>query len=183
MRGELPVKGGHVIGPGGVPFRRELGFAFRLGGSSAPIPGARLGVRGVDPRQDAREMLEGERRLLHVAQRNIAQQELGFGKRISFDQPMLLDEPIGEFGIAAGENPPGNGLAFRPPGRRTDEVVGLGQQNLDCSIGHVLFAAPAQLLEDEPWIRAQLRRDPSPPAPLLLPACAASARRASATRR
>ena len=110
-------------------------------------------------------MFEGQRRLLHVAQRNIAQEELGFGKRVSFDQAMLLDDAIGEFGVAAGENPSGNRLPFRPPGRRADEIVGLGEQNLDCRIGHVLFAAPAQLLEDEPRIRAQLRRNPRRPTP------------------
>ena len=105
-------------------------------------------------------MLERERRLIHIAQRDIAQQKLGFGERVTFDQPVLLDEPIGKLGIAAREESPGNRLALRPPRRRADEVVGLGEQNLDRRIGHVLLAAPAQLLEDEPRVRAQLRRNP-----------------------
>src|SRR5438105_5313567 len=90
MRCELTVEGGHVIGPGGVPFRREFGFALCIGGASSPITGSRLCIRGINPRQDAREMFEGQRRLLYVAQRDIAQEELGFGKRVSFDQAMLL---------------------------------------------------------------------------------------------
>ena len=54
VRGELAVEGGHVIGPGGVPFCRELGFALRLGGASAPITGPRLGV-GCRTRVNMRE--------------------------------------------------------------------------------------------------------------------------------
>ena len=160
VRSELPIEGGHVIGPRGVPLRGELGFALRFGCAAPPIRGTRLGVGRADPRQDAGEVLESQGRLLHVAQCNIAQEELGVGKRVSFDQAMLLDNSISEFGFAAGENPAGNRLPFRPPCRRADEVSSLGEQNLDRSIGHVLFAPPAQLLEDEPRIGAQLRRNP-----------------------
>ena len=183
VRRELPVEGGHVIGPRGEPLRGELGFALRFGGAPSPIPGSRFGVGCADPRQDAGEVLEGQRRLLHVAQCNIAQEELGFGKRVSFDQAMLLDDSISEFGVAAGENPSGNRLPFRPPRRRTDEVVSLGEQNLDCGIGHVLFAPPAQLLEDEPRIGAQAAQEPAPTNASALAACAESAKRASAKRR
>src|SRR5260370_12627830 len=74
---------------------------------------------------------------------------------------MLLDDAISESGVAASENASGNRLAFRPPGCRADEVVGLSEQNLDRGICHVPFAAPPQLLEDESWIRAQPRRNPT----------------------
>ena len=68
-------------------------------------------------------MLEGQRRLLHVAQSDITQEELGFGECVSFDQAMLLDDAIGEFGVAGGENALGNRLPFRPPRGWPNEIV------------------------------------------------------------
>src|SRR5271163_2394538 len=72
MSGELAVECRHIFGSGGIPFGSELGFASGLGGAAAPIGGARFAPWCRRTGQNSREMLEGERRVLKKAQRDIA---------------------------------------------------------------------------------------------------------------
>ena len=160
MRCELPVKSCHVVGPRGVPFRRQVRLALCFGRPPSPTRCSRLRVGSADARQDAREMIKGKRRVLHEPQRDIAEEKLRVREGAAFDQAMLLDEPIGKFGIARRENPPGHRLSFAPPGGGPDQVARLGEQDLHRRIGHVLLAPGPQLLEDETRVRAQLRRNP-----------------------
>ncbi len=60
MSGELAVKCGHMLGSGGIPFSREIGFRLGLGRAPSPIPGARLGIGCVGAGQDVREVVKGE---------------------------------------------------------------------------------------------------------------------------
>jgi len=58
------------------------------------LSGPSLGVRSANAGQDAREVIEGEHRIFHIAERDVTQQKLRFGKSVAFDQAMLLDEAI-----------------------------------------------------------------------------------------
>ncbi len=158
VRRQLPVEGRHVLGAGGIPLRREIGFAGALGGAPAPIGGTRLDVGAGDPGQDMGELVEGERRLLAIAQRDIPVEELGLGDR---PRPslVLLHEAVGGVGVAGGEQTARDDQPLVPPCRRTHRVVGVGEQQLSGRVVIVLLAPESRLLERQPRIRAQLGRD------------------------
>ena len=86
-------------------------------------------------------MIEGQRRLFRIAERDVAQQKLGFRIGVALDQTMLLDEPKSQFGIAAGEHPSGDRLPFRPPGRGPHQITRLGEQNLHRRVDQVLLSS------------------------------------------
>ncbi len=159
MGGELTVKRRHVLGAGGVPLAGEIGLGLGFGGAPAPVSGARLGVRRVGAGQDMREIVKGERRVLFEAQRDIAEQKIGVGIGLAVEHAVLLGNPVGEIGVAARKQAPGDDLTLVPPGVRLQRVAGIGPQDLDRGVGHVLLAAPAQLLVKEAGIGTQLHRD------------------------
>ena len=83
---------------------------------------------------------------------------LGIG--IAVGRAGLLGEPIGDLGVAAGQQAARDDEPLAPPQRGANRGVVMGEEQLGGASGIVLLAPPARLLEGQPRIRPQLRRNP-----------------------
>ena len=147
-----------MFGTGCVPFFRKFGLGLGLGGATAPISGPRLGVWRGGVGQDVREIVEGARRISFEAQRDIAEQEIGIGIRLAVEHTVLRRDLGGEIDIAGSEETAGNDLALVPPGGGVEGIAGIGAQDRNRGVGHLLFATPSQFFVKEAGIVLHLRR-------------------------
>ena len=71
-------------------------------------------------------MVEGQRRVLLEAQRDVAEQKLGIGIGLAGQRAVLVGDAVGEIGVAAGEQLPGDDLALVPPGCGMHRIARIG---------------------------------------------------------
>ncbi len=105
-------------------------------------------------------MVEGQRWILFEAQRDVAEQKLGVGIGLAGQRAVLVGDAVGEIGVAAGEQLPGDDLALVPPGRGMHRIARIGLQHRRRLVGHAAFARPAHLLVAQAGVGAQLNRNP-----------------------
>src|SRR5205823_6384823 len=102
--------------------------------------------------------IESAGRIVAIAQQDVAGQEFGVAITRAILHPVLLDQPVGEVGIAGEQQPSRHLLALIPPRTRADRIVGMRYEQPCGGVVIALLALPPGLVEGEAWIRAQLRR-------------------------